>query len=267
MRITRLGPLFALGLLLSLTLVEAQQSAPATTPTRDPQALTILTQCLQAAGGTQAISAIQDFTASGTITYYSAGEQVQGTVTVKGRGFGQFRMDASFPDGVRSWIVSKHSAFEKNPDGSTSSLPSQNAVKPASATFPLLYLVSVLQDTSISVSNSGLVTHNGNRMYDIVVQKVLSKSVDPLNAVGDTTKEHFFIDPNSLVIQSVQDMAYRKDGGLGASAHEIQFSTYQTVSGVSVPLSITEFIADRKTATIQLNQVSFNNGLTDSDFE
>lgn len=267
MRIKRLGPLFAFSALLFIAPIRAQQSPPSSTPTRDPQALSILTQCLQAAGGSQAVSTIQDFTGSGTITYYSAGEQVQGTVTVKGRGLTQSRVDASLSDGVHSWIVSKGATFEKNPDGSTSPLPSQNAVKPASATFPLPYLLSVLQDTSVSVSYGGLVTHDGVQVYDIVVQKMLSKSVDPLDTVGNTTKTHFFIDPNALVIQSVQDMAYRKDGGPGASSHEIRFSGYQAVSGVLVPFSITEFVADQKTATIQLSQVGFNSGLTDSDFE
>ena len=268
MRIMRLGPLFAFSALLFIAPIQAQQSSTSSTPTRDQQALSILTQCVQAAGGSQAVSTIQDFTGSGTITYYySADEQVQGTVTVKGRGLTQFRVDASLPDGVHSWVVSKGATFEKNPDGSTSRLPSQNAVKPASATFPLPYLLSVLEDPSVSVSYGGLVSHDGVQVYDIVVQKMLSKSVDPLNTVGNTTKAHFFIDPNTLVTQSVQDMAYRKDGDPGSISHEIRFSGYQAVSGVLVPFSITEFVADQRTATIQLNQASFNSGLTDSDFE
>lgn len=267
MRMMRLGPLFALSFLVSLTATQAQQSPISSTSTRDPQAVSILTQCVHAAGGSQVVSTIQGFTGSGTITYYSTGEQVQGTVTVKGRGLTQFRVDASLPDGVHSWVVSRGATFEKNPDGSTSPLPSQNAVKAASATFPVPYLLSVLEDPSVSVSYGGLVTHDGVQVYDIVVQKMLSKSVDPLNTVGNTTKAHFFIDPNALVIQSVEDMAYRKDGGPGASSHEIRFSDYQTVSGVLVPFSITEFVAGQKTATIQLNQASFNSSLTDSDFE
>ncbi len=266
MRIRRLGPLFVASLLFSVTAIHAQSPTP-TTPTRDPQAVSVLVRCLAAAGGTQAITAIQDFTGAGNITYYSAGEQTQGSVTVRGRGLTQFRVDATLQDGVHSWIVSKGAAFQKTPDGSTSPLPSQNAVKPAIATFPLPYLLAVLQDTSISISYGGLVTHDGAQLYDIVVQKTLSQSADPLNTVGNTTKAHFFIDPNSLLIQSVQDMAYRKDGGPGGSSHEIQFTSYQAVNGVLVPFSTTEFIAGQETAAIQLNQVSFNNGLTDSDFE
>lgn len=253
--------------LLFASAIQAQEQPTSPTPVRDPQAISVLTRCLAAAGGSQAIAAIQDFTGTGTITYFSGDQNDSGSVTVRGRGLIQFRVDATLADGVHSWIVSNGLAFQKNPQGATSPLPSQNAVKPADVTFPFSYLVSVLQDTSISVSYGGLTTHDGAQVYDIVVQKVLSKSVDPMNTVGNTTKADFFIDPNSLLVQSVQDMAYRKDGGLGASSHEIQFSGYKTANGMLVPFSITEFVAGQKTATIQLDQITFNNGLTDSNFE
>jgi len=258
------GVLFVFAFVYVSAFVKAQQSSISSPPKRDQQAISILSQCLQAAGGTQVISNIQDFTGSGTITY---GDQTQGSVTIKGRGLTQFRVDANLPDGVHSWIVSKGLAFQRIPDGSTSPLPSQNAVKSAIATFPLPYLFSVLQDTSISISYGGLVTHDGAQVYDILVQKTLTPSTDPLNTVGDATKAHFFIDPKALVIVSVQDSAFRKDGGPGASAHEMQFSNYQNVSGLSVPFSISEFIAGQKTSTIQLTQLTFNSDLTDADFD
>lgn len=263
MRILQLVLLLALGPTLCITGVQAQQS-----PTRDPQALNILTQCLQASGGTQAVGAITDFTATGDITYFWAEQNVSGSVQVRGRGLTQFRVDATLSDGVHSWIVSNGQAFQKNPNGSTSPLPSQNAVKSASATFPLPYLLSVLQDsTIIDITYGGTITHDGEQVYDIVVQKMLPQTVDPLNAIGSITKADFFIDTNSLLIDAVDDSAFRKDGGPGSVSHEIQFSNYKTTNGVSVPLSITEFVAGQKTTTIQLNQVSFNTGLSDTDFE
>jgi len=68
-------------------------------PQRDPQAMAILTQCLNAGGGAQTLAAIQDFTALGAITYSWAGQQVEGSVIVRGRGPGQFRLDAALPGG------------------------------------------------------------------------------------------------------------------------------------------------------------------------
>ena len=59
-----------------LTTAAAQTTAPTSGPAaKDPQALTILNASLNASGGLAAISSIQDFTGTGNITYYWAGEQ------------------------------------------------------------------------------------------------------------------------------------------------------------------------------------------------
>ncbi len=54
--------------------------------TSDPRAVAILQQSLIALGGARGLAAIPDFTASGTITYFLAGEQVHGTAVVRARG-------------------------------------------------------------------------------------------------------------------------------------------------------------------------------------
>src|SRR5258708_39253639 len=80
-------------------------STSAQTPQQDPQAVSILTQCLNVAGGSAAVSGVRDFTATGTITYNWAGQQVTGPLTVYGKGLGEFRMDATVSGGTQSFIV------------------------------------------------------------------------------------------------------------------------------------------------------------------
>jgi hypothetical protein len=233
---------------------------------RDQQALAILSQALTAAGGQTAVTAIRDFTATGKITYFW-GEGVQGSATVKGRGLHQFRVDATLADGVHSWIVNGSTTFQKHADGSTSPLPSQNTVKPATVTFPLAQLLNVVQDVSFSITYGGLVTRKGQQLHDILVQKIPPPRSDPAGALSKISKAHIFIDPNAFTIQAVEDAAYRKDGGPGEYSHEIKFSNYQAASGVLVPFLITESVADQQIMTVQLSQITFNTGLTDTDFE
>src|ERR1700694_1891739 len=85
----------------------AQQSPTLSTQSvqRDPQALTILSQALSAAGGVASIAGLRDVTATGTITYFWADQQVPGSVTLKGRGLAQFRLDAILAAGPRSFVV------------------------------------------------------------------------------------------------------------------------------------------------------------------
>src|SRR5690242_5739911 len=99
MRLAKIVLLFSLTSLASVQLKPQQSSV---TVQRDPLALAVLTQAVAAAGGTDAIASIQDFTASGTITYFWAGQGVHGPVTLRGVGTQQFRLDANLPEGTRS---------------------------------------------------------------------------------------------------------------------------------------------------------------------
>src|SRR5882762_4717408 len=104
MRSARFASMFCL--LLYATPVMGQQTQPTSTPppvTKDAQAVSIVTQALVAAGGIPAITAVADYTGSGNITYrLGVNQDVQGSVTVRGKGLAQFRLDAKLPSGVRS---------------------------------------------------------------------------------------------------------------------------------------------------------------------
>lgn len=266
MRVRRLGPLFAFGFLFFVTAAQAQTSAPVT-PTRDPQAVAILNQSLQAAGGSQALAAIQDFTASGSITFYWAGQKVSGSVTIKGRGLAQYRMDASVDGGVESLVVNGNNGSVKNIDGSTRTFSPDELVYFASPSFPSTQVMAALQNTSTSISFVGEVTHDGRQVDDVRVQKVYSKADDPLGFRAKLATRDFFIDPATFQVVSSQDSAHPIHILSALCPHEMQFSDYRTVNGVLVPFAITETVCGQTTDRINLSQIVFNTGLTDSDFQ
>lgn len=195
---------------------------------RDPNALSLLTRVLAVAGGDTAISSIQDFTATGDITYNWT-EPVQASVTVRGRGLHEFRIDAALAGGMRSWVVNNNASFVKNPDGSISALPLQNTAKIASATFPLAQVLWAVQNASVNISDGGLGTHDGLTLHDVVVQEIFPAGTDPAGARSRTTKAHIFIDPNTLTVESIQDTAYSMNGVAAELTHEMRFSGYQAV--------------------------------------
>jgi hypothetical protein len=257
-------------LVVFLALLTAQPSATqqtsATPAQRDPQAVAILSQAVTAAGGVNALSAILNLTATGQVSFYWGGEAVQGTVTMRCHGINRFRLDATLPDGAHSWIATVGAALEKHPDGTITPMPFQNTLKPACVAFPFIPLVAALGDPTTSISYVGLVTHDGQQAHDIRVQRNFQANSDPFGAQSALTRMDFFIDPNTLLILSLQDMAYRKDNEPGESPRELQFSGYQSASGIAVPFSIKELIGAQQTVTIQLSQFTFNSGLTDADF-
>lgn len=266
MRINRLGLFFALALFL-VSRIHAQQSSPSPTAVRDPQALTTLQQCLAAAGGTQAISAIQDFTGNGSITYFWAGEQIAGSATVRGLGTSYFRLDANLPQGTNSWFVNGLSGTIKNPDGTTVPILYANAVNRSSLSVPSLTLLSALNDLSVSISTVGTTTVNGVQGVIIQLQKTFAAADDPTGDHAKLNLRKYVIDPQTFSILEAQDTLWSDDGRMLPTNREILFSNFKVVNGINVPLSIIEKLGDQQTWSLQLDTVTFNSGLTADVFK
>src|SRR5579864_4916384 len=79
--------------LVSFSLRVQAQSSTTPSAQKDPQAITILSQAIAALGGAAAISAIKDYSGTGTMIFHqSQAQQVNGTVTISGLGLSEFRM-------------------------------------------------------------------------------------------------------------------------------------------------------------------------------
>jgi hypothetical protein len=244
----------------------AYQNASNSPAPRDPQAITILNQVISAAGGSAAVNAVQDVTASGTVTFNWAGQQVVGSVTIKGRGIGQYRLEATLPSGLQTWAVSNGQAFMKDSTG-TLDLASFHAPTFENLAFPLQIVVTALQDSTISLVYVGLETGNGGQVHHIRVIRPITRNADPTDVVGRAATADVLIDANTFQVTSLSSVAFMKERVGVTCPREIQYSNYQAANGVLVPFSITELIAGQQTFNIQLSQVSFNSKLTDSDFQ
>lgn len=244
----------------------AYQSAPSSPPQRDSQAITILNQVISAAGGSAAINAVQDVTASGTVTFNWAGQQVVGSATIKGRGIGQFRLEATLPSGLQTWTVRDGQAFMKDASG-TATPASFHAPTFENLVFPLQIAVTALQDTTIGLVYVGMETTNGGEVHHIRVIRPVTGNANPTDVEGRAATTDVFIDSNTLQATSLSGVAFMKERVGVTCPREIQYSNYQAAKGILVPFSITELIAGQQTFNIQLSQVSFNSSLTDSDFQ
>src|SRR5258708_12792929 len=102
MRFARTNVEVGLCLILAFPTLGQQSTTPnSQTAQRDPQALTVLTQAVNAIGGARALAAVQDFTASGTITFNWAGEPVEGSLPVQCQRLNHFRITPTLPAGTR----------------------------------------------------------------------------------------------------------------------------------------------------------------------
>jgi hypothetical protein len=241
-----------------------QLQSPPAAP-QDPQGLAILTQAITAAGGIQALAVVQDFTATGMITYYWAGDEVRGVVTLRGRGPGQFRLDANLPKGLESWVVSNGVGVVTE-GGENRPIEYANAVNLGSLTFPYAYLAAAIRDSSTSISYMGLEPRSGATALHVRLRKLLPLDMDPQGLTSKLTVRDFFIDPVTFQVVGSLDMLHPKYQPLVNRPHEMRFADYRSVEGILVPFSITEITIGQRTFVIQLEQIHFNTGLQDVDF-
>jgi hypothetical protein len=233
---------------------------------RDPQAIEVLQRATQSAGARAALPVIQDFTGTGTIVYYWAGEEVKGDLTVRGRGASQFRIDANLPEGMRSVVMNNGYAKVRETTGEVRLVPSQSTINFGSTILPLPQLAAALKDSSMKITDLGLVTIDGHQEHGVRLQAVFPAKSDPFEMRSNLSQKDFFLDPKTFLIVRTSDMAYRPGRTQGV-LHEMVFSDYRRVDGILVPFSIKETIFHQPTSTMQLQDVKFDTGVTDSDFK
>lgn len=239
---------------------------------KDPQAVSILTQALAAAGGATALTGISDYTATGTITYHwNPQEQEQGSVTVRGLALAQIRVDANLSRGARSWVISSGQTTIKSENGalwqypparpipSSEVLPYQPPLIPASLALPFWQLLTALNGTQVSLSYKGIVQIDGRSVHHIQAQHILLGQTQP-DRMAEYRTIDLFIDTTTLHLSMVQDNVPKH------IVHQLRYSSYTNVSGVLVPLSVAEQMSGQHTWDMQLSQFTFNTGLQSSAF-
>jgi len=260
-------PLISVIIIALLSPVMPGRGQIAVVATKDPQGVATLAQCLGAVGGVSAISAVQDYTGTGNITYFWADEQVQGTVTLRGMGAGDFRLDAVLPAGNRSWAVSAGQGFIQGFDGKITPLAFNDANNLGGFSYPFLAIVNSLSDSTISVTNLGSAQLNGHPVSRIQLQKILPAAIDPGGKSSAAMTQVFAIDSSTFQLVDVQYMTIPNDHTSQTIPHDVEYSGYQPINGVLVPFTITEQIGGQQTMTVQLSSVTFNTGLTDAIFQ
>src|SRR6266481_549435 len=137
--------------------------------TKDTQAVTLLQNAISLSGGS-AYASIQDYAATGNISYFWAGLEVKGTVTIYSKGSGQFRLDAHLAAGTRSWAVDNGFGSLLETNGTRSTISYANALHLGSYSRALLPLTTAINDPKTSIQYLGLNLVDGTQLHKIRVE-------------------------------------------------------------------------------------------------
>ncbi len=253
---------------LSICLLAPGQEEPASTDAAASQSagLSALARAIEASGVADPIRPVYDFTATGTIIYFWAGEEVSGPATVRGRTGGQFRLDAVLPNGTRSFSVSRGIGSIREPGSEVKLFPFHITLNLGVEAFPYLDLTTAVNDPQTGVVDQGLVDHPGGQAQQVRVRHVFSQAEDPDGTLTTLSTKDYFVDPVSGLLLKTLSMAHPMETLTEEHPREVEFENYSIFSGVKIPTLVREKIIGQTTWELRISEVTFNTGLTDLDF-
>lgn len=251
-------------LFLSLCILVPTTAFTQGQPASDPQAIAYAVQSIAAVdGGTN----ISDVTLTGTVTWYG-GVTDTGTATLRALGTGESRMDLALTGGTRAEIRDAQTGAQLGqwiaPNNASGNFASQNCWTDAAWFFPTLG--SLATGSNVVLSYIGLETRNGESVQHIQSYVYQSNQVGPTPSPQQLSTMDFYLDATTLLPVAVTFNAHPDNNATTNLLVEVDFSNYQTVSGVVVPMHIQKYQQGNLMVDLVVTGASFNTGLSLSIF-
>lgn len=232
-------------------------------PPSDPQALSLVSQSITALSSGTSIS---DVTLSGTASWSNGTGSETATATLLAKGTGESRFDMTLSAGPRSEIRNDASATYQGEllatDGSVNPWAFQNCLVNATWFFPQLSVLGVTGDSSLIFVYIGQETRNGAAVQHI--QSYRYSSINTASTRQSSTMD-IYLDASSLLPVAFVFNIQSIDGSQSIPV-EVDFASYQSVSGVQIPFRIQRYVAGNLGFDLSVASEQLNSGLPDGIF-
>jgi hypothetical protein len=113
----------------------------------------------------------------------------------------------------------------------------------------------------------GAETIAGKAVYQVTVTPTLVGNTDPKRGtVYETTHQRgIYLDQQTGLLVRLRYYRHPMDWRVGVPV-EVEYSNFQTIGGISFPMTITSDIGDQEITQIQYQSLSLNASVADSDF-
>ena len=168
------------------------------------------------------------------------------------------------PSGPRTVVYSDGQANELI-NTSVNVLPLELVVTSQTSYFPLPLFANLLNDPDTCFQFVGIESLNGSSVYHIQSWDSFASQPD-FQAVSNFSTRDIWIDVNSGLPQKISYVRRAAHGAAAAVVQDISFSDYQNFSGILYAMTIQHSMNGTPWATITVQSVSFDTGLTDANF-
>jgi hypothetical protein len=214
-------------------------------PLSDPRAVSLATQAMAALTNTVAVS---DVTLTGNAAWISGSDHETGAATFKGKGTAESRMDLSLTGGNRTEVRNDTQGFPQGESisagGGVNQWPLHNCRINANWFFPALSVLAATSDSSLIFSYVGLENRGNGTVQHIQVYRYLSGQKPAVIALTQAVStENIYLDSNSLLPVAFTYNTHPDNDASTKISVEIDFSNYQAVNGVQIPMHIQKLIS------------------------
>lgn len=186
-------------------------------------------------------------------------------VEIRCKGSRKIKTFVQKTSGTSIFVLRDGDAHMKGQDGTTLAFQPLNTATQTPEYLPFL-LLSELNDVNMAVTTreNDTVAGTMTRIYELhPVPPPKHKHFADENRLKPV---YVSIDPATSHILRMEQTRYSENGKFQHKVETI-FSDYRVIDGISVPLMQQTFVDGRLRSTLRLNNVKFNTGYADSDFD
>ncbi len=259
--------LFTAAVFIVLTGVLAKAGGQSSA-TRDPRAVTLASQALQAlTGGT----AITDASLQASASYVAGSDQESGTASLEAHVGYESRIVLSLSGGQRSEVRNGSLTIPQGkwsgPDGVWNPLALHNCWADPTWFFPALTIQTALNDPQVALAYVGQESKAGTIVQHIQITRLLpGQSATATALIQRLSQADLYLDAASYLPVAIDfNLHPDTDAGLDLAA-EIQFAGWHAVSGIQAPSRIQKFLQGGLVLDLSVLTIFVNRGIPQSDF-
>jgi hypothetical protein len=233
--------------------------------TRDPSALSLLTQSV-AAMNTANAPALSDLLAEGTCTQWNGmDESASFTYSLIRNTASHFELHLA--DSTPSWTINAGRGFSVDKKGQRHPMHIKNAAK-GNWYIPAAYILEAIADPNVSVMSikpDDQTSSSGNE--DVVV---LTPAALPGAALvkdyAAATSHTIHLDRSTHLVTQVDDRAFFSNDLNSSVPHSLHYSDYREESGWMMPHSVEEYFGQGRAHAFTFSQFTINSNLPLASF-